>query len=1050
MSIRLPIAFVILIQALALLPTRAAAQCPSPIVEGTTSGVIKFNTVKAQMWFNDGLWWGAFSDNDSGIHFYTFSGGAAIQGPVIDADTNGIPDVLWDDTNLFVLIRKSAALSTLYKYAYDSGAKSYSLIDGFPIGLTLKGRPSSAVVLDEDNTGKLWATYTGTQGDSSDGQVHVIWSTSADHTEWDTNGITLESGLDPNKLESSAIIHFGGDKIGIVWSNQPLMEIAFRYHIDGQAETQWSEKEVIDSGLGPRGLGPVANDHLNIKAAPDGRIFLVAKDNDDNGTPNNSLEGQVWLYIRSAVGVWGQKTLVQQDSSQLPTRPILLLDVTNNVAYVIYHDDSAAGGQRNFITQASMDNPSFDFSCVFTTTSASNPTSTKQNLTFSSGLMVAGSTGGSHSELVFGSIELDKPVPTVTGLSPASAFAGGVSLSLTVYGNNFINGSVVRFNGSNRSTSFVSSTQLTAQITAADIQSAGIASVGVFNPLPGGGESNALDFTVNNLTPTLTSLSQSSAMAGAAAFTLTVQGSNFVNGSVVRFNGNNHTTSFVSSTQLTVQITAADIQSAGTASVSVFNPLPGGGQSNSLGFTVNNLTPTLTSLSQSSATAGDAAFTLTVQGSNFVNGSVVRFNGSDRNTSFVSSTQLTAQITAADVLSVGTASVSVFNPLPGGGQSNALNFTINVQPAKIQFTSSNYTVNEGSGSLEITVNRTGDSSQAITVDYATDDGSVEPCMTVTGSASQRCDYVKTGGRLSLAAGETSKSFTVLLYEDVYVEGNETFGITLSNAMGATLGTLSTITVTIQDNDVEVATSNPIDDARFFVNRHYLDLLHRLPDQDGLDYWTHQITNCGADEACIRDKRIGVSAAFFVEQEFQQTGFAVYRLHKAAYGQRPAYARFMRDRGQLVGGPQLQASTQVFADRFVNRVEFKQAYPDGMTPSDFVNKVFDAAGLVPNATERAQQIAAMTNSGKTRAQVLLDVIEIQQFKSKEYDPAFVLMQYFGYLRRDPDQGGYDFWLNVLNNKAPGNYRAMVCAFITSSEYQQRTSAVVTRSNHECGP
>jgi len=91
---------------------------------------------------------------------------------------------------------------------------------------------------------------------------------------------------------------------------------------------------------------------------------------------------------------------------------------------------------------------------------------------------------------------------------------------------------------------------------------------------------------------------------------------------------------------------------------------------------------------------------------------------------------------------------------------------------------------------------------------------------------------------------------------------------------------------------------------------------------------------------------------------------------------------------------------------------------------------------------------MNNNGKTRAQVLLDVIEIAEFKTREYNRSFVLMQYFGYLRRDPDQGGYDFWLNILNNREPNNYRSMVCGFITSAEYQQRFGTVVTRTNADC--
>ena len=180
--------------------------------------------------------------------------------------------------------------------------------------------------------------------------------------------------------------------------------------------------------------------------------------------------------------------------------------------------------------------------------------------------------------------------------------------------------------------------------------------------------------------PVINSLAPTSAIAGGSAFTLTVNGSGFVNGSVVQWNGAGRTTTFVSSTQLTAAIAAADIAAAGTAQVTVFNPAPGGGTSNAQTFTINtinNPVPTTTSLSPASATAGGSAFTLTVNGSGFVNGSVVQWNGAGRTTTFVSSTQLTAAIPAADIATAGTAQVTVFNPAPGGGTSNAQTFTIN-------------------------------------------------------------------------------------------------------------------------------------------------------------------------------------------------------------------------------------------------------------------------------------------------------------------------------------------------------------------------------------
>ncbi|MEA2204049.1 MAG: hypothetical protein QOE77_825 [Blastocatellia bacterium] len=127
----------------------------------------------------------------------------------------------------------------------------------------------------------------------------------------------------------------------------------------------------------------------------------------------------------------------------------------------------------------------------------------------------------------------------------------------------------------------------------------------------------------------------------------------------------------------------------------------------------------------------------------------------------------------------------------------------------------------------------------------------------------------------------------------------------------------------------------------------------------------------------------------------------------------------------------------------------------MTPADFVNKLFDTSGLTGASfvALRDLKIQSLTDGSKTRAQVLLDVIEIPEFKARAFNPAFVLMQYYGYLRRDPEPDGYAFWLNVLNNKLPNDmsgYRAMVCGFLTSAEYQDRFSPVRTHSNAECGP
>ncbi len=292
------------------------------------------------------------------------------------------------------------------------------------------------------------------------------------------------------------------------------------------------------------------------------------------------------------------------------------------------------------------------------------------------------------------------------------------------------------------------------------------------------------------------------------------------------------------------------------------------------------------------------------------------------------------------------------------------------------------------------------------------------------------------------------SFTNLNAGDFYVVSPSFVNYSFSppNRSFTLSGSLTDATFVAEPN--LIVTANPIETPEYFVRQQYLDFLGREPDEGGLAYWSSQVRNCGGDADCVRSERINMAAAFFIENEFQQTGSFVYRLYKASYGQQPTYAQFIADRAKVIGGPYSEMSKNQMAEDWVSRAEFRQAYPDSMSASDFVNKLMNIAGIPADDSERQQQIAAMS-VGKTRAEVLRDVLEIQSFRDREYNPSFVLMQYFGYLKRDPDTGGYNFWLDVLNNRVMGNYQSMVCAFITSSEYQRRFSSVITRSNAECG-
>ncbi|PYS57561.1 MAG: hypothetical protein DMF76_21885 [Acidobacteria bacterium] len=382
----------------------------------------------------------------------------------------------------------------------------------------------------------------------------------------------------------------------------------------------------------------------------------------------------------------------------------------------------------------------------------------------------------------------------------------------------------------------------------------------------------------------------------------------------------------------------------------------------------------------------------------------------------------------------------------------------------IQFNSASYSAGEGAGSTTVTVTRSGETSSAATVRYATSDG----------TAKEGKDYTAAYGVLSLATGETSKTFTVLIIDNGYVAGTRTVNLTLSNPTGATLSAQSTAALNITENDT--LTTNPVDQARFFVQQHYYDFLGRYPDQGGWDFWTNEIASCGTNQSCIDLKRINVSAAYFLSIEFQQTGYLVERIYKTAYGNGSGastfggthqfavpivrFNEFLPDTQQIGSGvvvgatgweTVLENNKQAFTNDCVQRSRFTTAFPTTMSPAQFVDKLNTNAGNVLLSSERAAAIALFgsatdTSNTSARAQALRQVSENATLNSQEFNRALVLMQFFGYLRRDPNSGqdtdytGFDFWLTKLN-QFNGNFvnAEMVKAFITSTEYRQRFGA-----------
>jgi uncharacterized repeat protein (TIGR01451 family) len=249
--------------------------------------------------------------------------------------------------------------------------------------------------------------------------------------------------------------------------------------------------------------------------------------------------------------------------------------------------------------------------------------------------------------------------------------------------------------------------------------------------------------------------------------------------------------------------------------------------------------------------------------------------------------------------------------------------------------------------------------------------------------------------------------------------------------------------------------NPLDTPEYFVRQQYLDLLNREPDEPGLNFWSNRILDCGDDVVCVNARRRDVAAEFFIAREFQRSGAFIYDLYQGALGRRPQFSEYTADRQLVVGGPNLETERAAFADSFVQRPEFVEKYQDHATAEGFVDalikNVRQSSGVALNA-ERDGLIGAYNGGGnlpESRSLAIRAVANNEAFQQASYNSAFVLTEYFGYLRREPDKNGYTYWLNVLNDGTAGNYRGMVCSFITSTEYQARFSAVVSHSNGECG-
>jgi len=550
-----------------------------------------------------------------------------------------------------------------------------------------------------------------------------------------------------------------------------------------------------------------------------------------------------------------------------------------------------------------------------------------------------------------------------------------------------------------------------------------------------------------------------------------------------------------------------------------------------------NLAPTITTFSPPNGSAGTS---VTINGTNFIRPSAVRFNGLDANFRLNSKSQIVATAPAGDTagpITVVTAAGAAISPVSFGGASNysrsrqiagaannplagvTMSFDLNFQgtlgktnvvtdsggnyssgnvgcqnnvtvtpfkpgfsfsppsltfvsssclsgtetanftatqagPNTVSFSQATFDTNEAATNLAITITRTGDTSGSAVVDFKTtdtDNFTVGCSDTINnmGSAFARCDYALTTETIVFNPGETTKTLLIPVINDSFAEGVETFSGVLSNVAGATLGEPSTALLRISDNETTTG-PNPIFTTPFFVRQHYLDFLSREPEAD--EPWSAVLNNCSDVNNNPACDRLKVSGSFFGSTEFQLKGYFVYRFYKLAFDRLPLYTEIVTDMRAVTGQTSVDVFQKkgAFTNAFVLRTDFVAAF-GGLTNDAYVmalmgryslNQITTPDPANPDgASKVALTSADLTNrlngvgGTLTRAQVLRAIADSDQVFSLELNPAFVAMQYYGYLRRIPEQAGFNDWLNYLNTH-PGEARTMVNGFMNSPEYRLR--------------
>jgi hypothetical protein len=352
---------------------------------------------ESKLWWNDGAWWASMWAG-SGKGFHIFRLDRATQrwsdtGVQLDDRGGTRGDALWDGTHLYVAshVNSTCGCSTsspgypsrLYRYSYNTTTHSYSLDTGFPV--QINNTQTETLVIDKDSAGVLWATW------AQDSKVMISHTQSGDDHSWSSPFVLPAGGASNLKSDDiSSLVAFGGGKVGVMWSNQNDSAMYFAYHVDGAADFSWTASPAVQSPL-------IADDHINLKSLQSdgsGRVFALTKTSLNDAVNPDANAPLVLLLVRNAAAGWSVSTVWRISDGDM-TRPILLIDETNLVLHAFASSSTSGGTIREKTSAVNSISFATGLGTTFVKDAASNSlnnaTSTKQNLTRASGLVLLAS-----------------------------------------------------------------------------------------------------------------------------------------------------------------------------------------------------------------------------------------------------------------------------------------------------------------------------------------------------------------------------------------------------------------------------------------------------------------------------------------------------------------------------------------------------------------------------------------------------------------------------------------------------------------------------------